>query len=114
MVGVPAKKAVYVYTPDETGTYSETKLGATNHLYQEFGEAVDINSNGLIVVGVPGYTYINSQGNRVTNLGGVAVYTPDADGGYTEQFLIPPIIGDICINIRLRCGYRRIPESLRT
>ncbi|KZK93279.1 MULTISPECIES: VCBS domain-containing protein [unclassified Pseudovibrio] len=95
VVGVPTKKAVYVYTPDETGTYYETKLGATNNLYQEFGEAVDINSNGLIVVGVPGYTYINSQGDRVTNLGGVAVYTPDTDGGYTEQFLIPPIIGYI-------------------
>ncbi|SFK86668.1 VCBS repeat-containing protein [Pseudovibrio ascidiaceicola] len=72
--------SVYVYRPNEDGTFVETKLMASDGgRTGAFGENVAINNSGVIAVGAA------VPGSNVHGSGLVYVYTPDEDGGYTES-----------------------------
>ncbi|KZL22394.1 VCBS domain-containing protein [Pseudovibrio sp. Ad37] len=64
--------AVYVFTPEEDGSYSELKLTApTSSVIGNFGSSVSNNKDGLVVVGAAG------EGSAK---GALYVYKPTADG----------------------------------
>ncbi|MEM5584244.1 Ig-like domain-containing protein [Roseibium sp. AS2] len=68
--------AVYVFTPDGNGGYSEAKLTITNGtLDDRSGVGVSVNDSGVVAV---------SRMNK-----GVYVFTPDGSGDYTEHLLLP-------------------------
>ncbi len=65
---------IYVFTPDGSGGYTETKLVAEDS--DGFGGAVSINDDGVIFADGPGSL--------------ARVFTPDGSGGYTELQLTAP------------------------
>lgn len=73
--------SAYVYEPDGAGRWSETKLTASDRLFQDsFGFSVAI-SGDRIVVGAPG-----AWSNGVKT-GAVYIYEPDGAGGLSETKL---------------------------
>ena len=66
--------AVFVYSPDGTGGYTETKLTSSDPLAHRVGFSVDID-DGRILTGA--YTTNNSTGAAY-------LFEPDGLGGYTE------------------------------
>ncbi len=77
--------AVYVYTPDGSGGYTETKLVALDQFANDqFGYDVVINDDGVIVVGAYGNDDAGSES------GAGYVFVPDGTGGYTEIKLTAP------------------------
>ncbi|CTQ55950.1 Poly(beta-D-mannuronate) C5 epimerase 2 [Roseibium album] len=77
--------AVYVYTPDGMGGYSEVKLTASDGgIGNYFGNPAYINDNGVIFVGASSYY------GGATTFGAAYLYTPDGQGGYTESKLLQP------------------------
>ena len=80
-----ASGAVYVYTPDGQGGYTEVKLTASDETAGNyFGFATDINEHGVIFVGASSY------GGGAAGVGTAYVYTPDGLGGYIETKLVSP------------------------
>jgi Ca2+-binding RTX toxin-like protein len=78
--GLVGVGAAYVYEPDGTGSYTETKLTASNPAASQlFGSSVAV-SDGTIVVGATG---------TINNVGSAHVFEPDGLGGYTETKLTP-------------------------
>ena len=76
--------AVYVYTPDGAGGYSEAKLTASEgNVSDFFGFTSDVNASGVVVVGAYG-----DDDNGNPNAGSAYIYTPDGAGGYTEVKLV--------------------------
>ncbi|MES0885413.1 FG-GAP repeat protein, partial [Roseibium sp. SCP14] len=75
--------AVYVYTPNASGGYDETKLtpsdGTEGETISYF--SVNVNNAGVIVAGS---AYEDGVGNQS---GAVYVYKPDGAGGYSETKL---------------------------
>ncbi len=71
---------IYVFTPREDGTYSETKLAAPDGAEADkFGRSLSINNNGVIVVS----KQVLRDGNQ-----NITIFTPDESGGYTA-FQVP-------------------------
>ena len=72
--------AVYVYTPDGGGGYTEAKLTASEGNTSDFfGFSSDVNASGVVVVGAYGDDDFGAP-----NSGSAYVFTPDGAGGYTE------------------------------
>lgn len=74
--------AVYVYEPDGGGSYSETKLLASDgRANDQFGVTVAVE-NDIVVVGAP-----NSDDQTLLDTGAVYIYEANGGGGYTETKL---------------------------
>ncbi|MCV0425414.1 MAG: hypothetical protein K5905_08065, partial [Roseibium sp.] len=85
--------AVYVFTPDGNGGYTEVKLTASDGVASDFfGHSAAVNAAGTVVVGAYG-----DEDGAVTNSGSVYVYQPDGNGGYTETKLsaLDKFAGDV-------------------
>ncbi|SDR49208.1 VCBS domain-containing protein [Pseudovibrio sp. Tun.PSC04-5.I4] len=65
---------IYIFTPDGSGGYTETKLVALGD--DGFGHNVTINDAGVVFADSPGKL--------------ARVFTPDGEGGYTEMQLTAP------------------------
>ncbi|WP_193778487.1 VCBS domain-containing protein, partial [Pseudovibrio sp. WM33] len=65
---------IYIFTPDGSGGYTETKLVASGD--DGFGGTLSINEAGVVFADGPGAL--------------ARVFTPDGEGGYTELQLIAP------------------------
>ncbi|MEP5374286.1 MAG: Ig-like domain-containing protein, partial [Hyphomicrobiales bacterium] len=75
--------AVYVYSPDGNGGYSEVRLTSSDGSEHDFfGNSADVNSSGVIVVGAQ---YEDGADNAS---GAVYIYNPDGLGGYIETKLV--------------------------
>ena len=75
--------AAYVYTPDGSGGYSETKiLPSSANDGDKFGHGVAVNNSGTVVVGAYG------TDTAANDAGAVFVYEPDGAGGYVETKII--------------------------
>lgn len=80
LFGLPG--AAYVYTPDGTGSFSETRLNASNGAAGDrFG--FDVAVSGTTVV-------VGATGSSANDSAGVFVFTPDGAGGYDEVELEAP------------------------
>ncbi|WP_063293856.1 VCBS domain-containing protein, partial [Pseudovibrio sp. Ad5] len=78
--------ALYVYLPDENGTYGEAiKLADESSVASAFGSAVAIRNDGVIITGAP--LAIDSG---MEPSGVVQIFTPNADGEYVLQQLEAP------------------------
>ncbi|MEP4034548.1 MAG: hypothetical protein ABJM33_24720, partial [Roseibium polysiphoniae] len=83
--GVVGSGSVYVYNPDGSGGYTETRLSALDNFPSDwFGFDVAINDNGIIVVSAIGNT------DTGVHSGSAYVFIPDGAGGYTEVKLTAP------------------------
>jgi len=72
--------AVYVYRPDGSGGYFETKIVPDGLIANDrFGISPTINETGVIAVGAIGQTV-----DGKSSAGSVYVYSPDGFGGYDE------------------------------
>ncbi|KZM38499.1 FG-GAP repeat protein, partial [Labrenzia sp. OB1] len=83
--GITNSGAIYVYEPDGSGGYAETRIVALD-VYPDdrFGYSLDINDNGTIVAGA----YNNDDAGA--NSGSAYVFVPDGAGGYTQYKLTAP------------------------
>ncbi|WP_057462356.1 VCBS domain-containing protein, partial [Pseudovibrio sp. POLY-S9] len=73
--------SVYIYTPEED-FYSEIKLTAFDgEIYDHFGTAVAVNSDGVLVVGSP------SDDDQGSASGSVYVFQPKENGSYKVEKL---------------------------
>ncbi|KZM48683.1 hypothetical protein OA90_18500, partial [Labrenzia sp. OB1] len=76
--------AVYVFTPNGSGGYTQTKLTASDaDETDQFGHASAVNASGTVVVGVP-----LADVGGITNSGAIYVYEPDGSGGYAETRIV--------------------------
>ena len=72
--------SIYVFRPDGSGGYFETKISPSDLVSDDrFGTSLSINENGVIAVGAVGQTV-----DGKASAGVVYVYTPDGFGGYDE------------------------------
>ncbi|WP_019966725.1 FG-GAP repeat protein, partial [Pannonibacter phragmitetus] len=77
--GVLDSGAVYVYTPNGFGGYTEKKLSALDEFAGDgFGYSIAINDDGVIVAGA---LWNDDAGS---NSGSAYVFVPDGLGGYTQ------------------------------
>ncbi len=77
--------AIYIYEPDGSGGYLETKIVASDAADNDFfGFRVAINDSGVVVAGA------RDDYNGGLKTGSAYVYVPDGSGGYTEFKLTAP------------------------
>ncbi|WP_310619715.1 VCBS domain-containing protein [Flexibacterium corallicola] len=92
---VESTGAIYVYTPQEDGGYSEVKLTASDGEYRDYlGHMLSMNENGVIIASGP-----NNEPDDIY------IFTPDGSGNYTETKLPAfysdtdtDIVNDITVN----------------
>lgn len=86
--GVYNAGAIYVFTPQEDGSYTELKLSAPS-VAAYFGSSVSINEDGLIAVGASG---------EQTTTGALYVYKP-TENGYEDPIKLE--VDDLFFNDQL-------------
>ncbi|WP_193778385.1 VCBS domain-containing protein, partial [Pseudovibrio sp. WM33] len=75
--------ALYVYLPDESGTYGEpVKLSDESGVISEFGSSVAIRNDGTIITGAP-----HAVDSGMEPSGVVQIFTLNADGEYVAEVI---------------------------